>query len=96
MYRGKNNVVLYHPIRKCNHFVVQISEENLSSQDMRDDALQIDISLQSGLGLPLINSYEHNSAMKQRNKCQCHKKHSIASVGPIDSIIDRSRATTYR
>uniref|UniRef100_A0A8D8KCG9 Ras-specific guanine nucleotide-releasing factor RalGPS1 n=1 Tax=Culex pipiens TaxID=7175 RepID=A0A8D8KCG9_CULPI len=75
---------------------IEISEENLSSQDMRDDALQIDISLQSGPGLPLINSYEHNSAMKQRNKCQCHKKHSIASVGPIDSIIDRSRATTYR
>ncbi|XP_055593767.1 ras-specific guanine nucleotide-releasing factor RalGPS1 isoform X2 [Uranotaenia lowii] len=71
----------------------EYSEENLCYVNARDDSPQSDISTNSGQGLPLINSVEHDSAIKE---CQCHKKHSIVSIGPIESIIDRSRATTYR
>lgn len=75
----------------------EYSEENLYYQNVRDDSPQSDISTNSGPGLPLINTLENTRAIKdQLSKCQCHKKHSIASVGPIESIIDRSRATTYR
>lgn len=73
------------------------SEENLYYENVRDESPQSDISTNSGPGLPLISTLESNRAIKnQTSKCQCHKKHSIASVGPIESIIDRSRATTYR
>ncbi|XP_021700117.1 ras-specific guanine nucleotide-releasing factor RalGPS2 isoform X4 [Aedes aegypti] len=75
----------------------EYSEENLYYENVRDESPQSDISTNSGPGLPLIGSLESNRAIKdQTSKCQCHKKHSIASVGPIESIIDRSRATTYR
>lgn len=75
----------------------EYSEENLYYKNIRDDSPQSDISINSGPGLPLINTLENDRAIKDPlSKCQCHKKHSIASVGPIESIIDRSRATTYR
>lgn len=76
----------------------EYSEENLYYENLRDESPQSDVSTNSGPGLPLISSLENNRAIKdQTNKCQCHhKKHSIASIGPIESIIDRSKATTYR
>lgn len=75
----------------------EYSEENHHYISIRDDSPQSDISNNSGPALPLINSLENDRAIKEQlSKCQCHKKLSITSVGPIESIIDRSRATTYR
>ncbi|XP_065094365.1 ras-specific guanine nucleotide-releasing factor RalGPS2 isoform X2 [Ochlerotatus camptorhynchus] len=75
----------------------EYSDGNLHNPNARDESPQSDISTKSGPGLPLISSFENNHAIiHQPSKCQCRKKPSIASIGPIDAIIDRSRATTYR
>ncbi|XP_058455436.1 ras-specific guanine nucleotide-releasing factor RalGPS2 [Malaya genurostris] len=72
------------------------SEDNINYRNERDESPQSDVSTHSGPGLPLINALENGRSTKEQIKCQCHKKHSVVSVGPIDSIVDRSRATTYR
>ncbi|XP_058820547.1 ras-specific guanine nucleotide-releasing factor RalGPS1 isoform X2 [Topomyia yanbarensis] len=73
----------------------EYSEESLYYQNVRDESPQSDISTHSGPGLPLISAVETGRAIKDQ-QCQCHKKHSIVSVGPIESIIDRSRTTTHK
>lgn len=74
----------------------QASEENLGYQSIRDESPRSDISTGSCSILSLTKTTKNDRAIKEQNKCQCSSKRSVASMEPIDSIIDRSRATTYR
>ncbi|XP_055644466.1 ras-specific guanine nucleotide-releasing factor RalGPS1 isoform X2 [Toxorhynchites rutilus septentrionalis] len=71
------------------------SEEHLYRPNTPEASARIDLSC--GPQLSLFSGSENKSCAKdQISKCQCHKKYSSISVGPIESIIDRSKATSYR
>ncbi|XP_055541462.1 ras-specific guanine nucleotide-releasing factor RalGPS1 [Wyeomyia smithii] len=75
----------------------EFSHENLYFENLRDESPQSDVSTQSGSAFPLIGTLEKEGAVTtQHTKYQYHKKHSVDSINPIESIIDRSRATTYK